>query len=221
MPFTSRTISPNTLGRFLKKARLDRGYELREVEREIGISQKYLQAIEADEYYELPSSTYARGMLSRYGKFLGFFPEAILERWRKEFGQTDFVEDEDRSAPLFSLERNKFLAFFSTRNVVIMLAVLALFVYFGFEIRNLLAAPKIEIIAPKKDLVTDQLSLTVKGFATPQAQVFINNQSVNNADNGFFEQSLELVPGTNKIKISAQKKYSPESVVWRYVIVEE
>ena len=218
MPFTSKKIKFDTLGSFLKEARLAHGWELEEVERSIGVSKKNLRLIEDDEYYKLPGSTYTRGMLSRYGEFLGLDPISILERWKKEFPEAELGSKRDRKLPLSGLKKSPLTVLVNPRAIVISLVILLVLTYFGFGIKRTLFLPEIKIIAPEDNLVTDELFLRVEGNASPGAEVFINNSPVSEVKEGYFSESIVLAPGLNNLKISAKKKHSPERVIWRSVI---
>jgi len=59
------------LGALLQQARAYKGISLREAERATRISRQYLEAIESDDYAQLPPATYARGIVRNYAQYLG------------------------------------------------------------------------------------------------------------------------------------------------------
>jgi cytoskeleton protein RodZ len=73
---------PTSVGQQLREARIRQGIELSEVERVIKIRLKYLDAIEADQWEELPGEAYARGFLATYAQFLGLDERPLLEQYR-------------------------------------------------------------------------------------------------------------------------------------------
>lgn len=79
-----------TIGRTLRDARTERGLELSEVERATKIRLKFLEAMEADRWEDLPGPAYARGFLEIYARHLGLDREEILTRYSTE------VEGESR-----------------------------------------------------------------------------------------------------------------------------
>lgn len=72
-----------TIGETLRKARTDRGTDLREVERATKIRVKFLEAMEGDRWDELPAPVYARGFLDIYARYLGLDQRALLDQYRK------------------------------------------------------------------------------------------------------------------------------------------
>jgi cytoskeletal protein RodZ len=71
------------VGRTLRKARTDRGIELSEVERATKIRLKFLEAMEADRWDDLPAPAYARGFLDIYARYLDLDREALLDQYSK------------------------------------------------------------------------------------------------------------------------------------------
>lgn len=66
-----------TMGEVLREARHRLGVSLEEVEEYTKIRKKYLIALEADDYSELPAPVYARGFLQNYAEYLGIDPAFI------------------------------------------------------------------------------------------------------------------------------------------------
>jgi len=83
MGFTKKEIKLNTLGGLLRQARLSKNFELKEVNREINIEEKYLKALEEDDFYQLPGPTYTKGFLKRYAEFLELDPDEIINKWKQ------------------------------------------------------------------------------------------------------------------------------------------
>jgi len=62
----------------LQRARQARGLTLEEVERDIRISRRYLEALENENFGLLPAPVYARGFLRTYARYLGLEPANLL-----------------------------------------------------------------------------------------------------------------------------------------------
>ncbi len=217
MSFTKREIKINTLGGLLKKARLSQELNLEEVAKEISIEVKYLESLETDDYYKLPSPTYARGFLKRYAEFLKLDFENLLAQWDEKYNHQnrEFKKPKNKIKKIFQLSQFKFKII-----VILVLFCLILF-YLGFGIKNVLFSPKIKIFYPTEDMVTTNSSLTIKGKINPRATIFINNQLVEQTEEGLFEQKIDLLIGLNQIEISAKKKYSKERIIYRQIVLEE
>lgn len=72
------------LGVWLRRARETRQLTLEDVERELKIRRRYLQALEMGDYAALPGEIQARGFLRNYVRFLGLPVDEALERYDSE-----------------------------------------------------------------------------------------------------------------------------------------
>jgi transcriptional regulator with XRE-family HTH domain len=215
--FLSKSISQNTIGSILKEARQKNKWTLRQAERKTGIAQKYLEYLEADDFYKLPGTTYTRGFLERYAEFLKLNPEMIIERWRKDFSQVTKPEIPEKMGI-----KNKPHTFAEISVYFVIFAVLLFLVYLGFIIRNTLFTSSLEISSPAENMITQDSHLIIKGSADPGADIFINGQLLENVSaDGTFQQEINLFPGLNIIEVAAQKKHAQKKIVSRQVILEK
>jgi len=72
------SVRPVTPGEILRAARLRRRISLVEAEQATRIRQRYLQALEDDDYAVLPPGVYSVGFLRNYAIYLGVPPEEVL-----------------------------------------------------------------------------------------------------------------------------------------------
>jgi cytoskeletal protein RodZ len=70
--------APRTPGQILREARLRRRLSLADVEQATRIRQRYLQAMEDDDYSIVPPGGYSWGFLRNYAIFLGVPPEDVM-----------------------------------------------------------------------------------------------------------------------------------------------
>jgi cytoskeletal protein RodZ len=75
-----------SVGTKLREARTRRKLSLAEVEAATKIRPRYLQAIENEEWDQLPGDTYARAFIRTYGRFLGLDGERLAEEQRRARG---------------------------------------------------------------------------------------------------------------------------------------
>lgn len=225
MAFTVRKIQSETLGDFLAKARLARGWELTDIEKRIGISAKYLKALEENAYHRLPSPTYARGFLEHYAQFLNLDVPRVINRYRQE---SKFFEEREKVISKKKGISQRMLPGFrkiprtiNLRKILVFFIVGLIVGYFLFLIKIAIFPPKLTITQPENNLIIQERTINLIGRTEKGAVVKINDQPVSKIVDGFFEEIIELSPGINMIKISAQKKYSSETVVWRKIIVQE
>lgn len=73
-----------SLGEMLRIARERRGVDIYRAERDTKIRVKHLDALESDDYAELPGAVYTKGFLRNYAVYLGLDPDETIERWRAQ-----------------------------------------------------------------------------------------------------------------------------------------
>jgi len=71
----------NELGQMLREARETRQIGLAEAEAQTRIRQKFIAALEAEEWDLLPNEVATRGFLRKYAEYLGLNPEQVLQRF--------------------------------------------------------------------------------------------------------------------------------------------
>lgn len=218
-----------TLGNFLKKVRQDKGLELKEVEEKIKISEPYLQALEEGDYHKLPSPTYTRGFLEHYAEFLGLEVKPIIERYRQE---SRFFEVKEKvfkkkgpnqpTLPGFRtfLKRKRIISFDLERFGIFIIFIIFL-IYFIWLIIQTILPPKVIIFSPPDNFETKEKVIQIKGKVTDGAVLKINGQIISKIEREIFNETINLTNGVNLITISAKKRYSPETIIQRRIIVRE
>ncbi|HEX8051127.1 MAG TPA: helix-turn-helix domain-containing protein [Solirubrobacterales bacterium] len=76
----------DSVGTKLREARTRRKLSLTDVEGAIKIRVRYLQAIEDEDWEQLPGDTYARAFIRTYGSLLGLDGERLAEEHRRRRG---------------------------------------------------------------------------------------------------------------------------------------
>lgn len=81
------------IGATLRKARQDLGVTLDDVEYETKIRKRYLEALEREDYADLPSAVYARGFLKTYANYLNLNGEELSQELKDRW---DAVQERQR-----------------------------------------------------------------------------------------------------------------------------
>jgi hypothetical protein len=80
---TSPPTTPLRIGEVLGRARARRGLDIEAVAAQTKIRPKYLRALEAEDWEELPSTAYAKGFLRTYARLLGLDADALVDEYRR------------------------------------------------------------------------------------------------------------------------------------------
>jgi transcriptional regulator with XRE-family HTH domain len=207
----------NTVGAILKVMRIKKGYSLEKVEQATKIRVKFLLAIEADSYDELPSVSYAKGFVKNYAEYLGLSSKDVLAFFRRQ------TADVSRQSILpHTMEREFKRSFFRltpTRFLIILVAgFLVLFLsYFLYQYRRLQLPPILVIDSPVHKLVTRDKRIDIVGRTDTDASVIVNGVSVIVRSDGKFFHQIELFPGVNKISITSTSRFGKKATEIREV----
>jgi cytoskeleton protein RodZ len=88
-----------SLGEQLRRARIERGVNLREVAEQTRITMRHLEAIEADDYKELPGGIFNKSFIKSYARYVRFPEARALELYEREMRERGLHTDEVATSP--------------------------------------------------------------------------------------------------------------------------
>ncbi len=187
-----------TVGSLLKKRRLEKGVDLDEIEKELRIRKKYLQAVEKNDWGKFVSRVYAEGIVKSYAKFLGIPKEKILPYFRRDFEKYEGVKFRKK------IEVEK-LSYPKAMRLILILSFLFLSLFFSWQIYLYLKPPKLTVLSPSNtDVKTRKKSFLIKGKVERDVEVKINGETILPNKDGYFERKVSLFKGRNIFVIEAK-----------------
>jgi cytoskeletal protein RodZ len=125
-----------SLGEELRRAREARGVSLREVSEHTRITMRHLEAIEADDFKELPGGIFNKSFVKSYARHVRFDERRALELYERTARERGFQPDEVATTP----QRSRIYMGDSARSPIVTFAlsavivgVLILIVYAGLH----------------------------------------------------------------------------------------
>ena len=204
------TQAGRTLGQTLRAAREGKGWDIARAERDTRIRARYLIALEAGDYRDLPSSVYTSGFVRNYARYLGLNPEWCLDLYRME------ANPAQKAAPVMVDPTAKTVeakggAVVTTSRLVktgLLLLVAALVVYLGYQFLTFAGTPELTLTDPASDLAAySGTSYVLRGETVPDAQITVDglreNPTATASASGVFAIRVELLPGSNVITLVA------------------
>ncbi len=218
---TNKIVQDNEIvAEILRNRRKEKNISLEKVSQEIDIHIKYLKALESGDFSAMPSGVYGKNFLKEYALFLGINYKELLEI----LDDKNYFSDFDNKENIFSRQRTKrkdFLFFPKIiKNILIALIVFSCFIYVGISLRKIITPPNLYISSPAENITIHENNINIIGTTDPGAIITINGEIINSNSDGDFNKNINLKNGINIIKISAKKKYSQETTLERYVLVE-
>jgi cytoskeletal protein RodZ len=144
------------IGNFLKERREAKGISLIEVEKDLKIRKKYLQALEEGNIDAIPGKTYLIGYLRNYSRYLGIDEEninQIIQTYHDLEKKTEDLEKtKEKNIYLKTKERSLFekkMDFFPVKYVYLASFVLIIFIGLFLLSRSLKEAQNIPVPSPE------------------------------------------------------------------------
>lgn len=208
-----------TIGEILKNAREKHDYSIEQVAHATKIQAKFIAALEANRFEELPESTFVKGFVRNYAQVVGKDPATLLAIFRRDFGQDAKGKVIPRG--LVQPVNQPKLRWTPTATVIAGLTiVITLFLaYVIIQFRSLSGIPSLAITKPSEGTIVSAL-VTIEGKTHPQATVTINHQPVIVSESGQFNQTISLPQGEHTITIEATSRTGKTKTLQRTVQVE-
>ncbi len=204
-----------SVGEILRKEREKKGLSLVQVEKEIRIRQKFLIAIEANDWNGFTSKIYITGVITNYARFLGLDPQKMVAFFRRDYEKIDDVKFKKNLSRGYLNPETKKYAF---GGVVIL--VLLFVLYFGYQLTLYLSPPSVTLLTPKEDVFRSREKITITGKTEKDATATVMGDRLYLNKDGIFQYDLPLrkgkntfrvdVTGANGKKSSLQKTYTLE-----------
>jgi cytoskeleton protein RodZ len=213
-------MKTKTIGEILKEERLKHRLSLEKLSQKTHIKVKYLQALENNDFKQLPAATFVRGYIKNYASIFGIDPQPLVSVLRRDFKESAKGQLVPREfiKPILRRRRNLNPATF----LVLGLGVIffSLFSYVGWQWYQLAQPPALKIIHPAEDEIV-AAKVMVSGQTQADAIVTVNSQLISLQADGSFETQVYLPrEGVNTISIEAQDRRGKSSLVQRTVKVK-
>ncbi|PIS42530.1 MAG: hypothetical protein COT24_03100 [Candidatus Kerfeldbacteria bacterium CG08_land_8_20_14_0_20_40_16] len=222
--FREKEISEaRTLGDKLRLAREEERITLEAAEARTRIRAEYLKYLEESRYEKLPGEIYIRNFLITYAKFLHLNPQRVINLFEEEskiYQKVTSLEKRPKNGKSI-VPTHPFLNPHFIRNSLIVLVILILFFYLGLELNKMISPPLLIVDNPSGDnIVTTEHTIEISGMTEKESKVLINGEEIAQNQDGYFQAAVDLKEGINVLKITAEKKHSKESIVYKHIKVE-
>ena len=185
-----------SVGEILQKQRTRLNIDLSEVEKAIKVRQKFLRAIEKNNWSIFSSKVYISGVIKNYSLFLGLDPATTLAFFRRDYERQESVRFKRRlSGSYFAPETRK--VFWGLLLVIFIL----FFTYFGYQLKLYFSPPQISILSPKVDRIEKRDRVKILAKTEKDAEVVIFGERIYQNEDGLFEYNFPLKKGKNELTI--------------------
>lgn len=193
-----------TIGEILRTTRTDRDISTAKLSQLTKIDVRYIEALEENNFGQLPSSTFTKGFIRNLAQALGKDPDEWVALLRRDYQTTNPIKT------VSSIRHPHRFSFFSALQSQALLAgigAVVFLVYLIFQYRAVITPPPLEIQSPVKDAVIIS-PVTIEGKTASGTTVIINEDLKITPDSeGKFQSRLNLSPGNNEIKVVVTNRF--------------
>lgn len=183
------------------------------------LSKKYITALEACEFEKLPKGgVYQKNFIKRYLNVLNLPATSYIQQFLIEEGYNKPAEEPQQAHPHTPKPVLRFQALPDLMKYISVAVVLfSVLGYLGWQVHRILEPPMLTLASPEDGHITSDEQITIRGVAEPETHLTINGKGISLAEEGHFEQTLDLVEGVNTIVVEATKKHGKTTTETRYV----
>ena len=186
-----------SVGSILKNEREKKGLLLSDVEKQIKVREKYLKAIEDENWNYFSSKIYITGILKNYSRVLDLDHKKVLAFFRRDYERKEEVKFRRKvESSYLTSETKKFLK--------IGLIVITLFfvTYFVLQLKTYFSPPTFTLLSPTVTNFSIEKNVRIVGKVEKDTSVTISGERIYQNKEGVFNYELSLNEGTNKILIN-------------------
>lgn len=200
-----------TAGQLLKEKRLILELDLGQIAERTKIKSEYLESLEESRYDQLPSPTFAKGLLRTYAKFLHLDPDTMVAMFRRDFTESAAGEIIPRGLVEPVKQKTRFV---TVNMLLLLIGGVAFGGFLLWQLTTWWSLPRLKLIQPQEGGIYGD-KLTVRGVAEPDATVSINEQKIILDQNGAFSLDLVFPAGTHTVLVTSTNRQGKSRAVER------
>lgn len=204
-----------TVGELLYKVRKKRNLTIEEASKATRIQQKYLLAVEKNDWTAFTSKVYISGVIRTYADYLDLDPGNVLAYFRRDYEKVEVLKFRKKLPSLNFLPE--------TRKIVLVAFTTIIFfflTYFGFQFYLFLRPPEVQIISPAQSTFRNTLRIAIVGKTQKESRIKIFNEELFPDENGQFRYELPLRKGKNIVDIYVTGANGKETIVRKVYVLE-
>lgn len=195
-------------GDLLLSARKKKKISLERAANDLVIKKNHLEALEGENWEQLPEPAFTKGYIKSYCDYLGLDTNYALALYRRDFDETKYPKK-----VAVKRERRFFITPNKIVNFIFALSIIAFLLYIIIQYSSILSSPRLEITNPKNNETTSAPAIKIEGETEKDATVAINGQFIPVNERGNFSHEYVLSEGKNTVEIVASFRLSPKNKI--------
>lgn len=205
----------NTIGKVIHEARIKKKLSFAKLEQETKIKTDFLEAIEKEDWKNLPDFPVILGFIKNIASPLELNEKRITALLRRDYPPKtlSFLPKPDIGKEFSWSPKLTFVMGMAITIVVILS-------YLAFQYISFVSPPRISVFEPKANQIIKGKTVKVVGVTTNYVSLSINNQPILVGEDGRFNAEIEVNPGNQELIVKAISRSRRETIVYRKIIVE-
>lgn len=186
-----------SVGTILKNEREKKGLLLIDIEKQIKVREKYLKAIEEENWNYFSSKIYITGILKNYSRVLNLDHKKVLAFFRRDYEKKEEMRFKRKVTSAYLTSGTKKL-------LKLGLITLTLFfiAYFIFQLKTYFSPPGVVILSPTKANFSVEKNVKITGKTEKDTSITIAGERIYQNKTGIFVYEYPLNEGENKLVIN-------------------
>lgn len=201
-----------TIGEKIQEIRKQKGFSIKELEKQTKIKSSFISAIENNDWESLPEFPVLQGFIKNIANNLNIDTQQAVALLRR-----DYPPKKLRVNPKPDL-KSKFQ--WSPRTTFLLGIILVVFIvlgYLGFQYYQFTQPPMLEVIRPEQGQEVFLEQIVVEGDTDPEATLLINNQPTVVNEDGSFYTEIDISSQTTEIVVQATSRSERQTTVIRQI----
>ncbi len=204
-----------TVGEIFRKNREKKGLTIQQVEKQIRIRAKFLQAVEENNWNSFSSKIYITGIIKNYANFLGLDKDKMHAFFRRDYERSEETQFKQKISTKSLNPQTRTIIYVVLGSIFILFTI-----YFGYQLKLYLTPPKVSIVSPQRSIFRSTDRIRVIGRTEKEATINIFGDKVYQNSEGVFEYDFPIKKGKNELKIEVIGANGKKTIFKKTYILE-
>lgn len=197
-----------SVGELLNKERINKNITLKQVEKEIRVREKLLEAVEQNNWAEFSSKIYITGIIRNYAKYLGLDPNKMLIFFRRDYEKKEDIRFKKRVSQSYLRPQTRRLVYIALSSIFMIFVI-----YFMLQIKAYLSPPEVVIVSPTTTHFRSVENVNIIGKTERDANISIFGEKVYPNNDGIFEYQFPLKSVKNVLVIEVTGANGKKTII--------
>lgn len=183
-----------SVGGILQKQRINKGLTLHQIEKYTRIRERFLKAIEENDWNFFTSKIYITGIIKNYSRFLDLDEDKMLAFFRREYEKKEVIKFKRKVSSRFLIsDSKKYITIFLIGIFVFFIA------YFALQLRQYISPPEVVLISPTVSIFKRTDKIRIIGRTEKESTITLFGDRVYQNKEGLFEFDFPLSTKRNEL----------------------